>query len=50
MSRDEKYNNYYCNFMKNMFYKGYAEKVSKDTLCMNDINVWYIPHFGICHP
>ena len=50
MSKDLKYNNDYCNFMNNMFDKGYAEKVPKDSLCMNDRNIWYIPHFGIYHP
>ena len=44
--KNEKYKTDYCEFMREIIDKGYAEKVEDDS----GSNVWYIPHHGVYNP
>ena len=49
--RDPKYKEDYTAFMKDIFDRGYAEKVPpSERTSETQGSVWYIPHHGVYHP
>ena len=49
--RDSKYKEDYTAFMKDIFDRGYAEKVPpSERTSETQGSVWYIPHHGVHHP
>ena len=50
LQRDTQLNSKYCEGMKDLITKGYADIVNEDKLAKFDSTVWYLPHHPVYHP
>ncbi|XP_078608417.1 uncharacterized protein LOC144880226 [Branchiostoma floridae x Branchiostoma japonicum] len=50
MTKNERYQEEYTQFMQKIIEKGYAERVPTEELKTEPGQVWYVPHHGVYHP
>ena len=50
MLQNERYRNDYAAFFNDMFDKGYAKEIPRESSGTVTDKAWYIPHHGMYHP